>query len=75
MLNFSKKDWSRYVNVKNEEIVCQEHGFDLLSRMLTVDHTDRITAREAIEHAFFDEVRDFVEDCDMSQDLKEAGSA
>lgn len=75
MLNFSKKDWSRYVNVKNEEIVCQEHGFDLLSRMLTVDHTDRITAREAIEHAFFDEVRDFVEDCDMSRDLKEAESA
>ena len=64
LLNFSKKDWYKFVNVKNEELVCQSHGFDLLTKMLTIDHTERITAREAICHAFFDEVRD---DCDVSK--------
>ena len=57
LLNFSKKDWYKFVNVKNEEIVCQDHGFDLLTKMLTIDHTERITAQEAIAHPFFDEVR------------------
>ena len=57
LLNFSKKDWYKFVNVKNEEIVCQDHGFNLLTKMLTIDHTERITAQEAIAHPFFDEVR------------------
>jgi serine/threonine protein kinase len=34
--------------------------FDLLTRMLTVDHTLRITAREAIQHSFFQSVREQV---------------
>ncbi|CAM9684630.1 unnamed protein product [Scytosiphon promiscuus] len=32
-------------------------GLDLLERMLCYDHQDRITAREALSHAFFDPVR------------------
>ena len=31
--------------------------FDLLTRMLAVDHTHRITAKEAIQHSFFESVR------------------
>lgn len=34
--------------------------FDLLTRMLTIDHTNRITAREAIQHSFFEGVREEV---------------
>jgi len=57
LLNFSKKDWYKFVSVKNEELV-DENGFDLLTQMLTIDHTLRITARDAINHSFFDDVRD-----------------
>lgn len=32
-------------------------GLDLLDRMLCFDHQDRISAREALSHAFFDPVR------------------
>lgn len=32
-------------------------GLDLLDRMLCYDHQDRISAREALSHAFFDPVR------------------
>ena len=56
LLNFSKKDWYKFVTVKNEDLV-EESGFNLLTQMLTIDHTERITAKDAIAHAFFDEVR------------------
>ena len=56
LLNFSKKDWYKFVSVKNEDLV-EETGFDLLTQMLKIDHTERITAKDAIDHQFFDEVR------------------
>lgn len=33
-------------------------GLDLLAKMLVVDHKERITADEALEHPFFAECRD-----------------
>lgn len=36
---------------------CSPDGLDLLDRMLCYDHLDRISAREALSHAFFDPVR------------------
>ena len=38
--------------------------------MLTIDHTERITAHEAINHEFFDEVRDSTEDDDLVSSTK-----
>lgn len=35
-------------------------AFDLLKKLLTIDHTERITAKEALLHRFFDPVRDEV---------------
>ena len=35
-----------------------EDALDLLSRMLQIDHTQRIGAKEAIYHPYFDTVRD-----------------
>jgi len=37
------------VNSSNEELV-DEKGFDLLTKLLTIDHIDRITASEALSH-------------------------
>lgn len=56
LLNFSKKDWYKFVSSRNEDLV-DEKGFDLLTKMLTINHTQRITAKDAIEHEYFDEVR------------------
>ena len=36
---------------------CSPDGLDLLDRMLCYDHQDRISAREALLHAYFDPVR------------------
>ena len=65
LLNFSKKDWYKFVSVKNEDLVDERWGFDLLTRMLTIDHTERITAKDALEHNFFDEVRHEVDSSEI----------
>lgn len=59
LLNFSKKDWQKFIGVKNEDLV-DDAGIDLLTKMLTIDHTERITARDAIQHEFFDDVREII---------------
>ena len=41
---------------QNEDLI-DERGFDLLTQMLKIDHTERITARQALQHPYFDEVR------------------
>jgi casein kinase II subunit alpha len=48
LLNFKKKPWDKFVSATNENLVCQNHGFDLLTKMLTIDHSERITASEAM---------------------------
>jgi len=58
LLNFKKKPWDKFVNTQNMEMVCPTHGYDLLTKMLTIDHVDRITASEAIAHPFFDSIRE-----------------
>jgi casein kinase II subunit alpha len=57
LLNFKKKPWSKFVTKENERLVCQTDGFDLLTKMLTIDHSTRITAKDALDHPFFDSVR------------------
>jgi len=55
---FKKKPWSQFVTAVNKHLVCSRYGFDLLSRMLTVDHTERISSKDALDHPFFNSVRD-----------------
>eukprot|EP00611_Tribonema_gayanum_P020526 TRINITY_DN375_c0_g2_i3.p2 TRINITY_DN375_c0_g2~~TRINITY_DN375_c0_g2_i3.p2 ORF type:complete len:226 (-),score=90.88 TRINITY_DN375_c0_g2_i3:316-993(-) len=50
------KDWWSFVNSDNSELV-SDAAFDLLSRMLRFDHQERISAKAAMAHAFFDDVR------------------
>ena len=40
--------------------ICKIHdnlAFDLLDRMLELDHTKRISAKDALQHPFFDDIR------------------
>jgi len=55
--NYKKRPWSDFVNESNEHLV-DPAVFDLLEKMLTYDHTKRITAKEAMNHPYFNEVRE-----------------
>ena len=41
--------------------------FDLLDQMFIIDHSERITAKEAILHPFFDDVRSTIEEIEMQK--------
>ncbi|XP_953303.1 casein kinase II, alpha subunit, putative [Theileria annulata] len=54
--NHSKKPWTKFVHHENQHLVSPE-VMDLLDRMLVYDHTKRITPLEAMEHPFFNEIK------------------
>ena len=54
--NYEKKSLAEFVNRKNRRLV-DALLVDLLESMLVIDHTIRITASEALQHPYFDEVR------------------
>lgn len=47
-----KPTWQKYFSMVRPS-KRDDDAFDLLKKMLTVDHADRITAKEALEHPFF----------------------
>lgn len=51
----SRKRWERFVNQDNQHLVSPE-ALDFLDKLLRYDHADRLTAREAMEHPYFEEV-------------------
>jgi len=54
----SKKPWNKFINGTNEALVSKE-ALDLLSLMLRYDHAERVTPKEAMEHAYFQPVKEF----------------
>ena len=56
-----KKAWEKFINVENQHLVSEE-GIDFVAKLLRYDHQERLTAREAMCHAWFDAVegRDLV---------------
>lgn len=51
-----KKPWLHFLNEGNCHLV-NEEAIDLLKRMLVYDHAARITMKEALEHPYFDPIR------------------
>lgn len=51
-----KKGFYAWVNEGNRHL-SDPDAIELLSRMLTIDHVERFTARECMTHKYFDEVR------------------
>lgn len=39
--------------------LCNDEAFDLLSKMLIYDHAERITPKEAMEHHYFEPVKQY----------------
>lgn len=52
----TKKSWQRFVSTEHEYLVNDE-AIDLLESLLKIDHMERITAREALNHKYFSSVR------------------
>ena len=52
MEQFEKKPLSSFINDHNRSRISEE-ALDLLDKMLKVDHTQRITAKEALAHPYF----------------------
>ena len=52
-----KKNLKKFVNKKNAEFATNE-VIDLLQKMFVYDHEERITASDAMKHAYFSEVAD-----------------
>ena len=57
---YSCKPWEKFVTAENKKYATEE-ALDLVSQMLVMDHCNRITTTEWINHPYFDEVRDIVE--------------
>ena len=47
-----RKPWRTFETDENRHMVSRE-AYDLLSKMLRYDHTERITAKDAMEHPYF----------------------
>ena len=54
--NLPKKDWKEFITAENEELV-NDDAISLLEAILVYDHHDRITAKDALEHPYFDIIR------------------
>lgn len=54
--NYPKVPFESYINSNNSHLCCNQ-SLDLVSKMLAVDHQDRITVRECLSHPYFDEVK------------------
>ena len=53
---YERVPFTDFINDSNRHLVDSE-VIDLLEKMLVIDHTERITASEALQHSYFDDVR------------------
>mgnify|MGYP002901024042 FL=1 len=57
--DYPRVPWSAFIKASNRA-KCTNDALDLLTQLLQYDHQLRPTAKEAMAHPFFDEVRDLV---------------
>ncbi|KAK3208816.1 hypothetical protein GRF29_77g2098442 [Pseudopithomyces chartarum] len=53
---YPKKPWHSFVNADNQRFVSND-AIDFLDKLLRYDHQERLTAKEAMAHAYFAPVR------------------
>ncbi|KAK4050883.1 Casein kinase II subunit alpha [Microbotryomycetes sp. JL201] len=54
---YAKKPWSRFITSENQRYISNE-AIDFLDKLLRYDHQERLTAEEAMGHAYFAPVRE-----------------
>jgi casein kinase II subunit alpha len=52
----SKKNWNKFVTADNNHFISPE-ALDLVDKLLRYDHQERLTAKEAMAHPYFDLIR------------------
>ena len=55
--NLKKKEWKSFVNEDNKYLI-DDDAIDLLNKMLTFDPSERIKAKDAINHPYFKELNE-----------------
>ncbi|KAJ2395542.1 Casein kinase II subunit alpha, partial [Coemansia sp. RSA 2603] len=58
---YPRKSWHKFITIENQRFVSPE-AIDFLDRLLRYDHMERLTAKEAMSHPYFDPVREKSED-------------
>jgi len=58
--HFPKKPYPKFITNDNMHL-CHQSALDLLSNMLVYDHAERVLPKEALQHEYFKEVRDYHE--------------
>ncbi|KAK9458579.1 casein kinase II subunit alpha [Lipomyces oligophaga] len=53
---FPRKPWQRFVTAENKKYISAE-ALDFLDKLLRFDHQERLTAKEAMQHDYFEPVR------------------
>jgi casein kinase II subunit alpha len=56
-----KQEWASLALTHDCPVPPSLDGLDLVSKLLVYDHNERLTAKQAMQHPFFDSVRDEVE--------------
>lgn len=54
--HYNRRPWERFKNENNQHLVSPEF-FDFIDKLLRYDHQERLTAKEAMNHKYFDIVR------------------
>ncbi|CUM54609.1 unnamed protein product [Debaryomyces tyrocola] len=54
---YNRRPWKRFINENNQHLVSEEF-LDFIDKLLRYDHQERLTAKEAMAHAYFNPVRD-----------------
>lgn len=49
---YQRKPWSRFITSENQRFISNE-AIDFLDKLLRYDHQERLTAQEAMAHAYF----------------------
>ncbi|CAN6645408.1 casein kinase II subunit alpha' [Trichomonascus vanleenenianus] len=49
---FPRRNWLRFVNTNNQHLVTDD-ALDFVDKLLRYDHQDRLTAKEAMDHPYF----------------------
>ncbi|CUM65513.1 uncharacterized protein PRCAT00003159001 [Priceomyces carsonii] len=53
---YNRRPWKRFINEQNQHLISDEL-LDFLDNLLRYDHQERLTAKEAMAHPYFDPIR------------------
>ncbi|KAJ6499225.1 kinase-like domain-containing protein [Mycena sanguinolenta] len=57
LVNYPKQPWSRFITAENRHLGSVADALDLVEKLLRYDHQERLTAKEAEAHPYFNSVR------------------